>query len=83
MSSSPIDTFKVEATNAILARLGRDVYEILKQDLQSKYKIELTKVTSYDLTKLHTALEELLGMDSARLLMNTINAEIELLASAG
>ena len=81
MSISPIDTFKIEATNAILERLGKDVYQILKQDLQNKYKIELTKITSYDLTDLHAALEELLGINSARLLMKAIDAEVDLLAA--
>ena len=56
------------------------MYENLRNDLQRKYKIELTKVTSYTLDQLHTALQELLGTDSARLLIKTIYVEIEILA---
>jgi hypothetical protein len=81
LSSSPKDTFKVEATNAILDRLGKDVYQTLKQELQNKYKIELTKVTSYGLVQLYRALEEILGVDSARLLIKAIDAEVDLLAA--
>lgn len=75
-----MDTFKVEATNAILARLGDEIYENLKHDLRRHYKIELTKVSSFTLGELHTALRELLGIDSARLIIRTIYAEIERLA---
>ena len=77
---SHIDTFKVEATNAVLGRLGKDVYENLKYDLQTKYKIEITKHTSYTLHELHISLEALLGEHSAQLIMRTIKAEIERLA---
>ena len=78
--TSHVDAFKVEATNAILGRLGKDVYETLKYDLQRQYKIELTKHSSYTLHELNAALKVLLGEDSTRLIMRTINGEIERLA---
>ena len=37
---SHIDTFKVEATNAVLGRLGKDVYENLKYDLQQNTRLK-------------------------------------------
>ena len=80
MFTSHIDAFKVEATNAILSRLGTDVYENLKYDLKVKYKIEIAKRTSYTLSDLNKALQDLLGNDSAYLIMRTIDAEIEMLA---
>jgi flagellar motor switch protein FliG len=79
--TSHIDAFKVEAANAVLARLGKDVFDDLKQDLQKEFKIELTKHTSYTLSGLNLALQKLLGEDSARLLMRTIEGEIERLAN--
>lgn len=78
--TSHIDAFKVEATNAVLARLGKDVFDELKQDLQNEFKIELAKHTSFTLNGLNLALQKLLGEDSARLLMRTIEGEIERLA---
>ena len=78
--TSHIDAFKVEATNAVLARLGKEVFDKLKRDLQSEFKIELTKHTSFTLIELNLALQRLLGEDSARLLMRTIEGEIEKLA---
>jgi hypothetical protein len=80
MFTSHIDAFKVEATNAILSRLGKDAYEGLKHDLQREYKIELTKHTSYTLFDLNVALQQLLGAESARMLIRTIHGEIERLA---
>jgi hypothetical protein len=77
---SHIDAFKVEAANAILARLGKDVYESVKHDLQARYKIELTKHTSFSLHGLSLALQDLVGNDSASLIMRTIEAEIDRLA---
>ena len=78
--TSNIDAFKVEAATAILGRLGDTVFEALKRDLQRDYKIELSKHTSFTLSDLNFALQRLLGEDSARLLMRTINGEIERLA---
>ena len=77
---SHIDAFKVEAANAILARLGNDVYESVKHDLQAHYKIELAKHTSFSLQELSLALQEMVGNDSARLIMRTIEREIDRLA---
>lgn len=80
MFTSHIDAFKVEAANAVLARLGKDVFDKLKQNLQNEFKIELNKHTSYTLDGLNLALQSILGEDSARLLMKTIEGEIERLA---
>ena len=80
MFTSHIDEFKVEATNAILGRLGKDVFDGLKRDLQNNFKIELTKHTSFTLNDLDLALQKLLGEQSARLIMRTIEGEIERLA---
>jgi hypothetical protein len=77
---SYIDAFKVEAANAILSRLGKDVYESVRRDLRAQYKIELTKHTSFSLHDLSLALQELLGEDSTRLIMRTIEGEIDRLA---
>lgn len=82
MITSHVDAFKVEATNAILARLGKDMYETLRYELQRQYGIELTKHTSFTLGELNAALEALLGNDSARMVINTIIAEIDRLARA-
>lgn len=80
MFTSHVDMFKVEATSAILARLGDDVYQTLKRDLQNQFKIELSKHTSYSLDELNKALQGLLGENSARLIIRTIYGEIARLA---
>ena len=80
MFISHIDAFKVEAANAILSRLGKEVYESVKYDLQTQYKIELAKHTSFSLHDLSAALQKLLGDESARLIMRTIEGEIDRLA---
>jgi hypothetical protein len=70
----------VEATNRVLARIGDEMYVALKFELQRLYKIELDKVTSFNLDELHLALQDLLGPYSARLLVRTIYGEIDRLA---
>ncbi|HEY7734569.1 MAG TPA: hypothetical protein VIB07_07225 [Nitrososphaera sp.] len=80
MPQSIIETFKVEATNRVLARIGAEMYDALKFELQRLYGIELAKVTSFSLDELHLALQDLLGPHSARLLVRTIYGEIDRLA---
>ncbi len=70
----------MEATNRVLARIGDEMYEALKFELQRLYRIELGKVTSFSLDELHLALQDLLGPYSARLLVRTIYSEIDRLA---
>lgn len=70
----------MEATNRVLARIGDEMYDTLKFELQRLYKIELAKVTSFSLDELHLALQDLLGPHSARLLVRTIYGEIDRLA---
>jgi hypothetical protein len=80
--SSHSEVFKVQATTSVLARLGKDAYDELKYGLQRDYKIELTKISSYSLDSLHLALQDVLGAESARMLLRTINAEIARLSAS-
>ncbi len=81
MFSSHYEAYKVQATTSVLARLGKDAYEELKYGLQRDFKIELTKISSYSLDSLHNALKDVLGQESARMLLRTIHAEIERLSN--
>lgn len=80
MRQSP-DAFKVEAANAILARLGDDAFTSLKHDLFRNYGIILEDRSSYTLADLETALQDLLGADAERFLIREILKEIALLDS--
>lgn len=82
MFSSHSEDFKVQAATSVLGRLGGEVYEDLRYSLQRDYKIELTKISSYTLESLHDALQEILGAESARMLLRTIQAEIRSLNDA-
>lgn len=75
-----IETFRVEAANAVLGRLGDSMFSILRDELETCHGIRLNVGANFTLDQISAALRDLVGAGAAQWLMTEIENEIDFLS---
>jgi hypothetical protein len=75
MSQAQVDRFGPIAVRTVLATLGDDLFNVIRQRLYNDYNITLTDDSLFTLEELQIALQRLLG-DSSVFLIREIKSEM-------